>query len=89
MMLCRVCNRELKSPICEFCGEDNTAYMKNADTEIKESIAENEPEIKKSEKKKSPKVRKYKIDYKKLIRLVIIVAVIIIAIVFIKGLIKK
>ena len=71
-MICRVCKRELDSPVCSFCGEDNTPYMNQEDSLVNNSdgILEEssvEPEDKPIEEKK--KIRKYNIDYNKLMRL--------------------
>jgi len=88
-MVCRVCKRELKSPVCEFCGEDNTAYMNGKDTDKTEEISKNATETRDLKKDKSVKVKKYKIDYKKLIRLIVIVLLIVVAISFIKSMFKK
>ena len=76
-MLCRVCKRELgDSPVCSFCGEDNTPYI-----QAKEDVKKlNEAAAPKAEAKaqKEFKVKSnYKINYKKLARFVIIILLII------------
>ncbi len=74
-MLCRVCRHELKGNICDFCGEDNTAYINNAEEEVLE-IKESEPKA--PEKKKT----KYVLNKRKLARFIFILVVLILAIVF-------
>ena len=56
-MICRVCKRELDSPVCSFCGEDNTPYMNQEDSLVNNSdgiLDESsvEPEDKPIEEKK-------------------------------------
>ncbi len=88
-MVCRVCKRELDSPICTFCGEDNTPYMNNKEQEENERIKETVPETVLPQKEKTSKVKKYKLDFKKLLRLLIILGVIIILVTLIKGMFSK
>ncbi|MBR2405210.1 MAG: WG repeat-containing protein [Clostridia bacterium] len=79
-MICRVCKRELDSPVCSFCGEDNSDYMKNHieqnDASVEKSMTETTPQTR-------ARVRKYKIDYKKLAGLVLALALIVAAIVLV------
>ncbi len=81
-MVCRVCKRELDSPVCSFCGEDNSAYIDN-DTNLSQmdTGAENVRVIEEAEPQK--KVKKYKIDYRKLIGLISAVILIIAAVIII------
>ncbi len=88
-MVCRVCKRELESPICSFCGEDNTSYMNDKDAEKIENQAEILPEKTTGEKKKPAKIKKYKLDVKKLIKLIVVVGVIVALIVIVKGMFNK
>ena len=84
-MLCRVCKRELTSPICSFCGEDNSAYIKeneNSGSAVNYKSAEKKDL---SDKKQITKKKKYKIDYKKLIRLIVAIIIVAAAVIIIKN----
>ena len=78
-MICRVCKRELDSPVCSFCGEDNSDYIKN---HAEQGAAQSEQSMTEPTPQTPARVRKYKIDYKKLAgligALVLIVAAIVI-----------
>lgn len=80
-MVCKVCKREIDSPVCSFCGEDNTPWInaaKDADPEPEKSNPA--PTDGGSSK---PAVRKYKVDYKKLVRLLIALTVVIVFVVLV------
>ncbi len=81
-MVCKVCKRELTSPVCDFCGEDNSAYM-----ELQEKGGDAQPEQYinnlSEEKQGEVKIKKFKIDYKKLFVLIGVLALIIAAIVIV------
>jgi len=81
-MVCKVCKRELSSPVCSFCGEDNSAYISNQEnsediqsdngfTDAAETVTE------------EVKIKKFKIDYKKLFALIGILILIVTAIVIV------
>ena len=88
-MVCRVCKRELESPICSFCGEDNTPYMNNNDVQKIEKVMEPAPEKTDYDNKKIRTVKKYKIDYKKLSKIIIGLVLIVLLVIIIKGMFKK
>ncbi|MBQ4526959.1 MAG: WG repeat-containing protein [Clostridia bacterium] len=81
-MVCRVCKREIDSPVCSFCGEDNTPWIEAARETVKSDEA-----VENIEPVSEPVVRrKYRIDYKKLVRLIGVVVAIILVIWFVSSL---
>ncbi len=83
-MVCKVCKRELSSPVCSFCGEDNSDYI-NANEKEDAPVPDIDTSYIRDEAYDDDvKIKKYKIDYKKLAilvgALILIVASIIIII---------
>lgn len=82
-MVCKVCKKELDSPICSFCGEDNS----------KEFYAQNKSESTPSRIKNSRKLygkkKKLRINFKRVFVLAVSLLVLIFAVRFVISLFKS
>lgn len=82
-MVCKVCKRELTSPVCSFCGEDNSDYI---DTQEKDDATSPDTNASFDRDKMyddDVKIKKYKVDYKKLAALVGVLILIVAAIIIV------
>lgn len=81
-MVCKVCKKELSSPICSFCGEDNTKEFYTQ--------KENEDKISQSKRQKliHERTRKVRINYKRVFIILVCAAILFFAIKYVASLFK-
>ncbi len=87
-MVCKVCKRELTSPVCSFCGEDNSDYTDTNETKKTEELDANTSYIRDEAYDDDVKIKKYKVDYKKLAAFVGVLLLIFAAIIIIISWLK-